>query len=311
MNERVSFPDLHLPALGAVPQQLDLDQQRARWRSLAGAVAGVVLSPWLAWKLTDLGWVGPVDALFFLLAGEAVSLLGVGWGLIAFREDKNREVLRLQRAGQESRLFEQGYSALYAAFDQVAQSALSPDHVALLNFGQFDERLSSVAGRVDDIAAGVMAALHREPAAPSVTVCSVPAQCNAGGEALGKIAKTATPALESEPSILPLLDWPYSPLAECFVGRAIQGQGFGLKSFLDLGICSEPEYRDLVGQLLAAGVLVRVDGRPALAADLDAWRSAWALSAADFAQQMAFEDDAHRWAADLLAVVPSPVASSN
>jgi hypothetical protein len=295
------LPDLRLSVLGAVPEQLDLDQQRARWRSLAGAVAGVVLSPWLAWKLTDLGWVGPVDALFFLLAGEAVSLLGVAWGLIAFRQERNREALRLHRARQESRLFEQGYSSLYAAFDQVAQSAISPDHVALLNFGQFDERLSSVAGRVDDLVNGAMAALHREPAALSVTVCPVPCP----------VAASEKLELESEPSILPLLEWPYSLLAECFVGRAVQGQGFGLKSFVEAGICSEADYKSLITDLLAAGVLVRVNGRASLAPALDAWRAAWALLGDDFAAQLACEDDAHRWAADLLAVVPSPVAASN
>ncbi len=297
------LPDLRLSVLGAVPEQLDLDQQRARWRSLAGAVAGVVLSPWLAWKLVDLGWLGLVDAVAVALAGGAVSLLGVAWGLIAFRQEKYREALRLQRARQESRLFEQGYSALYAAFGHAVQAATLPDHVALLNFGQFDERLSGVAGRVDELAAGVMAALalHREPAAPSVTVCSVPCP----------VAASEKLELESEPSILPLLEWPYSPLEECFVGRAVTGQGFGLKSFMDLGVCSELEYRDLVGRLLAVGVLVRVDGRPALASRLAGWRSAWSVTAGDFPAQMAIEDEAHTWAAGLLAMVPSPVAASN
>lgn len=297
--ERVAFPDLHLPALGMVPDQLDIEQQRSRWRSLAGAVAGVVAAPWLAWKLVDLGLLGLVDALFLLLVLESVAWLGVAWGLIAFRQEKHREALRVQRARQEAVLFEQGYSTLYAAFDRASQAALSPDHVALLNFGQFDERLGAVAGRVDDLVAATMAALHREPAAPSVTVCPVP--CPLAGA-----------ISEPEPSILPLLDWPepsYPALAECFVGRVVQGQGFGLRAFVEGGICSELEYKALVSDLLVAAILVRGSaGKPVVAPDLDAWRTAWKLSADDFAQQMAFEDDVHSWAASRLAFVPSPVA---
>jgi len=303
--ERVAFPDLHLPALGMVPDQLDIEQQRSRWRSLAGAVAGVVAAPWLAWKLTDLGLLGPVDALFLVLVLESVAWLGVAWGLIAFRQEKHREALRVQRARQEAALFEQGYSTLYAAFDRASQAALSPDHVALLNFGQFDERLGAVAGRVDDLVAATMAALHREPAVPSVTVCPVPCPALSVQHNAGDLP-------ESEPSILPLLDWPepsYPALAECFVGRVVQGQGFGLRAFVEGGICSEVDYKALVADLLAAAILVRGPaGKPVVAPDLDAWRSAWKLSVDDFAQQMAFEDDVHSWAANRLALVPSPAA---
>lgn len=303
-TDKQPLPDLHLPPLGRLDvAPFDLAEQRARFWSLARPGAALVALPWLAWKLTDLGWLGPVDAAFLLMAAEIPAVIGLAWGLVAWRHELYRERWRIRRAAVEDRLYEAGYSAVIEAWRAAPGVSEGP---ILVNFAEFSQKLTGLADRVNELVAGVVAQPCDQPA-PSrpggVTVLC----CDAPGGADG-----------CEVTVLDLLDWSNLPalpppppaagdrLVELFVDRAVQGASYGPKAFAS--DCSEAEYKMLIDRLVVAGVLVRVNGRSTLSDKMVGFRSAWSAARDDLAGQFGILDQAHQWSADRLSAAPCPVA---
>jgi hypothetical protein len=300
MDKRDSLPVLpdlggRLPGFGAAVDWFSMEQYREHWRGLAGCVLAGLLWPWLVGKLGGLIGLGLVDGLLLGLVGVLFALLGVGRWVMVQRQALARERLRLRRAALEDRLFEQGYSTLFSAYERAVVGCYDPrdKEPLLVNFAQYKGELHAISGHVDELVSSFrdeLAALRA--ARPAVTVCPA----------------VDAPCLD-EPSILPLLEWPtveyVGTVAEVFVDRLVKGQGYGLRA-LTAGpspACSEEEYRVIVDLFVGAGVLVRDSERRTCvpAPSLVTLRGQWALAGDDLPRRLALEDAAHAWVMECLA----------
>ena len=292
-----------VPGFGRVVDWCSVEELREHWRGLAGSVLAGLLWPWLVGKLGGLVGLDLVDGLVLGLAGVLVALFGVGRWVMVQRQAVARERLRLRRVALEDSLMERGYSTLFGAYERAVAGCYDQEQGSVLvNFAGYADELHAISGHVDELVSSFRDELAVLRARPAVTVCpAVDAPCR------------------DEPSILPLLDPPtieyVGTLAERFVDRLVQGQGYGLRA-LTAGpspACSEDEYKALVDLFVGVGVLVRDDARRTCvpAPSLVALRGQWALAGSDLARRMALEDEAHSWVMNRLsAVVPSPVGVS-
>src|SRR4051794_29730583 len=107
------LPTLDQAALNQGTDHLPLEEGHARRRNLTTAVLGIILTPWAAWKVVDLGWLGWMDAIPLTLAAEAVAVIGMGFAVVPYRAQFIQERLRARRAQLETNLVQEGYQVLF------------------------------------------------------------------------------------------------------------------------------------------------------------------------------------------------------